>query len=568
MARATFRPLLLTLFATALIATTAAAAPAAPPPPGSEPQLPARAPEPRFWGWIDGYWQEGTRPPVYGTAWRVTGLNPEDPTPNFHYPGGVAVDDNGHVFVTDLTGDQVLKFDDEGNFLNAWGNHGTADGEFDTPTGIALDDEGNVLVVDSRNNRVQVFAPGGTYLAQWGTLGNGNGEFNRPVGIAVDDSGKIYVTDTFNDRIEKFAADHGYLTQWGNGGGGEGGFARPVGVAVGSNGDVYVTDNGNRLVQRFAADGTYISQWGSRPDNWWWYYWDQPVLNAPTGIAADDQGNLFVADTYHDRIVRYDLSGDVQSLWGARGASIGRFQSPTGLAVDATEHVFVADSMNNRVQRWDPCCGLTIGGDWEFRTGHEATLVGWLGSFLPACAADRPISLTFRGEVIEQGTTDADGMYQIAFVPFDKHWAKYRAVFDGAETPDGDPCPPAESSDWWLHRAHSSDSSGAQVAQSSLRNAIAAAKTFYTDDDTYAGFDAAQAAMIEPSLNWVDATQPRNAQTVDVQFVRAQKLLMISRASSGRFYALCDYARRGTFYASSRSFGEISDITNCSDASW
>ncbi len=51
---------------------------------------------------------------------------------------------------------------------------------------------------------------------------------------------------------------------------------------------VYVTDNGNRLVQKFAKDGTFIEQWGG--------------YNAPTGIAVDDFGNLYVVSSYYDYI--------------------------------------------------------------------------------------------------------------------------------------------------------------------------------------------------------------------------------------------------------------------------
>jgi hypothetical protein len=317
-------------------------------------------------------------------------------------------------------------------------------------------------------------------------------------------------------------------------------------------------------VQRFNANGAFIAQWGAG-DPWW--YWGQTRLSAPTGITADALGNLFVADTYHDRILRYDLSGNFLSQWGAHGSSIGRMASPTGLAVDAHERVFVADSMNNRVQRWDPCCGLTIGGDWEVQPGKRAMIVGWLGSFLPACAADRPISLIHSGEVLAQVNTNADGRYRFRVIPPDRHWVKYSARFDGAVLPGGEECPATETPDWWIHRAHGSQG-GATVAQSSLRNAMAAAKTYFTDGDTYAGFNAAEAAAIEPSLNWVDATQPSGSSTVDIQIVRDKVVLMITRASTGRFYAICDNVNRGTHYGTSKTFSQVADLSNCRGDSW
>ena len=521
----------------------------------------------RWWGQVGPFWQYGYRPPIYGTTWRITGLDPADTTPGYHYPGGVAVDASGHVYVTDVTGDQVLKFDDQGNLLKSWGKRGSGEGQFDAPSGIALDADGNVLVVDSRNNRVQVFSPAGDYLAQWGSVGTGLGEFNRPIGIAVGATGNIYVADTFNDRMEKFAPDHSYLTQWGGGGAGDGKFARPVGVTVGANGDIYVTDNGNRLVQRFSAQGTFIDQWGNNP----WWYWDGSSLNAPTGITADGFGNIFVADTYHNQIKRFDLTGNLLSVWGKGGATFGRMASPTGVAVDAHERVFVADSMNNRVQRWDPCCGLTIGGDWELHAARRFTIVGALGSFVPACAADRPISLLSQGVQVAQANTAADGSYRFDLVApaSAQHWLKLTTHFDGATLPGAEDCPPADSPEWWVSTREPGPVNAVKAAQSALRNALAAAKTYYTDADTYAGFDSAEAAAIEPSLTWVDATQPSGRNTVDVQLARNQVVLMIAKAQKGPFFAICDRAAgRGTSFGRSNSFTQVAQLSKCRGNSW
>jgi DNA-binding beta-propeller fold protein YncE len=59
--------------------------------------------------------------------------------------------------------------------------------------------------VDTRNNRVQKFTGDGDFLAAWGDSGSQNGEFDDPRGIAVDRHGNIYVSDTDNNRIQKFA---------------------------------------------------------------------------------------------------------------------------------------------------------------------------------------------------------------------------------------------------------------------------------------------------------------------------------------------------------------------------
>ena len=57
----------------------------------------------------------------------------------FNYPGGVAVDTAGSVYVTDSLNHRVQKFDSAGTFVTSWGSAGTGDGQFDSPTGIAIE---------------------------------------------------------------------------------------------------------------------------------------------------------------------------------------------------------------------------------------------------------------------------------------------------------------------------------------------------------------------------------------------------------------------------------------------
>ncbi|MCK4471945.1 MAG: 6-bladed beta-propeller, partial [Anaerolineae bacterium] len=67
-----------------------------------------------------------------------------------------------------------------------WGSQGKGQGQFQDPRGIAVDQDGNVYVADSGNNRIQVFDSSGKFLTQWGGEGDGPGQFKEPWGIAVD----------------------------------------------------------------------------------------------------------------------------------------------------------------------------------------------------------------------------------------------------------------------------------------------------------------------------------------------------------------------------------------------
>lgn len=122
------------------------------------------------------------------------------------WPAGVAVDNEGKIYVTDEWLNRISVFDADGNFLNSWGSSGNDDGEFNGPSGIAIDSQDDVYIVDSRNHRVQKVAKDGSPLAAWGGFGNGEGEFDSPWGIASDSHGYVYVADHKNHRVQKFTA--------------------------------------------------------------------------------------------------------------------------------------------------------------------------------------------------------------------------------------------------------------------------------------------------------------------------------------------------------------------------
>ena len=93
-----------------------------------------------------------------------------------------------------------------------WGSYGTGEGEFNMPWGIAVDDEGDVYVADWRNDRIQKFSADGTLAVHvWHVRQCDNGQFNRPTGVAVDMHGDIYVADWGNNRVQLFNPEGRYV---------------------------------------------------------------------------------------------------------------------------------------------------------------------------------------------------------------------------------------------------------------------------------------------------------------------------------------------------------------------
>jgi len=229
---------------------------------------------------------------------------------------GVAVGPTGDLYATD--GASVKQFDSSGNFIRSWGKdvggsgvhvctssclpgaQGTAAGQFSLPDGVATDSAGNVYVADGNNHRVQKFSSSGTFIRMWGKdvggagvdtctdagacgaggLGTTEGEFASPRGVAVDADDNLYIADSVNDRVQKLSPAGAFVKTWGNGVGGvgndtctsscgrgnpgtaEGHFNAPSGVAVDASGSIYVVDRFNRRVQRFDALGSFVGMWG------------------------------------------------------------------------------------------------------------------------------------------------------------------------------------------------------------------------------------------------------------------------------------------------------------------
>jgi len=174
-------------------------------------------------------------------------------------PVGIALDTtNRFLYVVDTQQDQVVVFDaDTLKLIRRIGTGGknhflTTAGDFGAPQGVAVDQDGNVYVTDTLNNRVEIFDADGKFISLFGKHGDGPGTFARPKGIAVDGDGHIWVADEMEDRLQVFNRDGQLLTYIGLGHGElPGQFKALVGVAIDKQNRVFTSEQFPGRVQMF-----------------------------------------------------------------------------------------------------------------------------------------------------------------------------------------------------------------------------------------------------------------------------------------------------------------------------
>jgi phospholipase C len=123
--------------------------------------------------------------------------------------------------------------------------------------------------------------------------------------------------------------------------------ASPFGVALDPDGDIWVADTGHDRVVEFTPSGHLVTSFGLAASL-------GGGLDQPEGIALDGAGHIWVADTGHDRIVEFTATGHVLTLLGSSGSGHGQLNQPTAVAVSRSGDIWVADQDNGRVEEFSP----------------------------------------------------------------------------------------------------------------------------------------------------------------------------------------------------------------------
>jgi NHL repeat len=306
-------------------------------------------------------------------------------------PHGVWADASGNIIIGD-TGNQLVRaINPTTQFISSFAGGGLGDSPVAT-SGIlagdratAVDTVGNVYIADTANNRIRKITVGGAISTVAGTgiatySGDGGlataATLSGPEGVGVDANGNIFIADTGNLVVREVNISTGIITTVAGtgkscppqGACGDGGaatsatFTFPTTVEVDNTGAFYIADQrANRVrwvdttgvIHPFAGTGAACTnpangQCGDGGPA------TQALLYGPFSALPDNAGNVYIADTFDNRVRKVDSAGIIHAyafngngiVWGPnKGAALQfAFNTPQDLAIDAGGSLYVAGS--------------------------------------------------------------------------------------------------------------------------------------------------------------------------------------------------------------------------------
>ena len=201
---------------------------------------------------------------------------------------GVAVNSKGHVFVFSRGGTtgpayaasaaQLLEFDRNGKFIREIGKNLYAWSFAHT---VRVDQQDNIWATDKGSDMVVKFNPEGRVVMVFGRKQEASdedtgplkhpkpplppeiGRFRQVIDVTFDGAGNTYISDGYiNSRVAKADKDGKWLMSWGEPGNKPGQFNTPHSIAADAQGNIYVADRGNRRIQVFDGEGRLLREIG------------------------------------------------------------------------------------------------------------------------------------------------------------------------------------------------------------------------------------------------------------------------------------------------------------------
>ncbi|CAF3906871.1 unnamed protein product, partial [Rotaria sp. Silwood1] len=236
---------------------------------------------------------------------------------------------------------------------------GNTSTDLNNPFSVYVDSNNNTYVADTYNHRIQFWSSGalnGTTLIGTGVNGSALNQLNYPRDLTYDSSSNIlYISDTDNHRILSYTsgASNGIVVAGGNGPGTTyNQLFSPDGIYFDSSSNsLYITNFGAHTIVRWIVGSSgwtlVAGSIGSAGST-------STLLNSPSDVLLDSNGNVYVADTGNHRI-QFFLSGQrnattIAGVTGTVGNLYTLLNSPRSLDLDKQLNLYVSDTGNNRIQ--------------------------------------------------------------------------------------------------------------------------------------------------------------------------------------------------------------------------
>ena len=206
--------------------------------------------------------------------------------------------------------------------------------------------------------------------------------FNSPVAMTIGPNGMVYIanrgTESISNvgwnrtgvgqRISKVTlgstwGEEEYVGEFSRYGNSDGQVIWPAGIATGNDGNLYVADEWLNRVSVFDSEGAYQRHFSTVQD-------DDPETNGSCGIAISSDGTIFITDGRSHKVRKFTTGGQFLGSFGSQGSGEGEFDSPWGITVSNNGYVYVADSGNHRVQK------LTQDGEFVAQFGRAGNKRG------------------------------------------------------------------------------------------------------------------------------------------------------------------------------------------------
>ena len=283
---------------------------------------------------------------------------------------------------------------------------------FNLTTGIATDSAGAIYVANSHNTILKITHAGVvmTLAGKPDERGTADGvgsaaRFVYPIAITLDSAANVYVADKVSNTIRKITPAGAVTTLAGTAGinghedgiGASASFSAPTGIAADSAGNVYVADSGNNIIRKVTPAGVVTTIAGlagesGESDG----AGGAARFTTPYSIATDSAANIFVVEIASHTLRKITSDGVVTTLAGKVGetghadgiGSDATFYAPRGIATDKAGNIYVADTANNIIRKVTPTGEVTtIAGQAGLGEDSEFDGTGAAATFL------KPISI-------------------------------------------------------------------------------------------------------------------------------------------------------------------------------